>query len=175
MARISSEERTGRSAGLQSRSDTECYGAAGIKLPWPGFAGPSVRDPVCGGFFGVCRFHPPTPAPAFVRGAGGPRASGDWLVASYRGLHPPTFLLRVHLGPVSIGGLYECGCSPHGPRPPPSLPKRGRPRGSAGAPYSTAEGPVASTVAHFLRSRVPAWGHGEESGRRKQANYGGRL
>ena len=64
---------------------------------------------------------------------------------------------------------------PHGPRHPPSLQKRGRPRGSAGAPYSTAEGPVASTVAHFLRSRVPAWGHGEESGRRKQANYGGRL
>ena len=26
--------------------------------------------------------------------------------------------------------------------------------------------PAASTVVHFLRSRVPAWGHGEESGRR---------
>ena len=70
-------------------------------------------------------------------------------------------------GSVSTGGLYECGCSPHGPRPPPSLQKRGRPRGSAGAPYSAAEGPVASTVAFFLRSRVPAWGHGEESGRGK--------
>ena len=32
MARISSEERTGWSAGLQSRSDTECYGAGGIEL-----------------------------------------------------------------------------------------------------------------------------------------------
>ena len=26
--------------------------------------------------------------------------------------------------------------------------------------------PAASTVVHFLRSRVAAWGHGEESGRR---------
>ena len=33
---------------------------------------------------------------------------------------------------------------------------------------------LSSMPAHAL-GRVAAWGHGEESGRRKQANYGGRL
>jgi hypothetical protein len=118
-----------------------------------------------GGFFGVCRFLPPTPVPAFVRGFW--RFPVLVVIVWWPRIEGYTHHLSAACVSGSVAGcLYECGCSPHGPRPPPSLQKRGRPRGSAGAPYFALEGPVASTVAHFLRSRVPAWGHGEESGRR---------
>ena len=78
-------------------------------------------------------FPPPNPGPRIRKGVlAAPQAGRDCLVASHRGLHPPSFCC---LSTGSVAGcLYECGCSPPRAQTPALIAETGQ---TAGVGWST--------------------------------------